>query len=688
MHAPTETWQVSTKEIFEKDFLKIAFILTFLAISSLSRSQNNTLILTSYAHENSIYLRWAPNNIQLFELALQNGYTLEKINLNDNSTLTVSQFETLPKQTIIFKPVKSKLDSLKKTKSPLLKDYLLVEPFVSPKADVKAKKMAFAYCLINAGYNKTLAENLTLIYRETVKAKIAYRISITGTPNKSDVIIADANQNSRNKSISLEPGIAYKRSAMLTWEAETLETDFSAYYLERSDDAINFKKITALPIVFLSSQYEKNKTHCTYVDTTVEHGKRYHYRIKGVNHFALETSLSNIQEVYIKNKFTPFVEIDTVKCVGVKKLIYPKLVFANETEKKCCASLILMISKSPVKNFNRVLESKLFGFNGFSFNDSLARNYVHYKIGAISIDNDTVFSLPYYFFFNDSIPPVIPSEIAGAIDKNGIVSIQWKKNKETDLKGYKLFYANNLNEEFVEKTKDFCKPNAFTDTISLNNLDSVIYYKIVAVDSNFNHSKPSTPLRLVKPDKIAPVPPVFILVNSTQKGLFIKWNNSTSTDLKSTSLLRIENTKETLIKEFKKIDTTSFYYDSLVKPQINYQYKLIATDKSGNIAFSKSNYQIFEPGYRNAVANFTATPNIEKKLIALSWAAPNDPVFSYRIYRSKNNEPPILLKTLKSEMVFYNDKDLNQNNIYSYTLEAIFMSGVHSKMSLAVKVNY
>jgi hypothetical protein len=72
----------------------------------------------------------------------------------------------------------------------------------------------------------------------------------------------------------------------------------------------------------------------------------------------------------------------------------------------------------------------------------------------------------------------------------------------------------------------------------------------------------------------------------------------------------------------------------------------------------------------------------------LNWSAPKEPVFSYRIYRSKNNEPPILLKTIDGKNHAYFDKDLNQNNVYSYTLEAIFISGIHSQMGLPVKVDY
>jgi hypothetical protein len=79
---------------------------------------------------------------------------------------------------------------------------------------------------------------------------------------------------------------------------------------------------------------------------------------------------------------------------------------------------------------------------------------------------------------------------------------------------------------------------------------------------------------------------------------------------------------------------------------------------------------------------------LKKKLIALNLSTSTEHVFSYRICRTKNNEPAILLKTIDGKNHAYIDKDLNQNNVYSYTLEAIFISGIHSQMSLAVEVGY
>ncbi len=682
-----ELWKMLINYIFKKNFSKIQLTFALLLISTFSQAQSS-IVLTSYTHENTIYLRWAPGDVNLFEQALNKGYSLEKVDISSIPDFDISKFESSKREFFTFYPLAKKVDSLEKIKSPELKKYLLVQPFTSKKGDLKSKKMAFAYSLLNAGYDREIATNYQLSYKEIKKSKFAYRISISGTNFKSEIIIADVNLNSTNKTISSLNIEEYQKSAILSWEAKSIESDFSAYQIERSNDGNNFTRITKLPFLFLSSQYEKNKTLCTFSDTTVEYGKKYFYRIQGINHFALETSLSPMAEIKIKVEFHPIIKIDTIRTKQKSKIIVPELKFNNEKEKNNCFSVLLLASNKPTKDFKIIQESKLFSFQGFNFIDTVTRNFTHYKIGAVSIDKDTILSDSYYFFFNDSIPPKIPVELTGAISKTGVVTIRWKTNTEKDLKGYKVFYCNSLTEQFVEKTKQFCTVNTYIDTISLNNLDSVIYYRVVAVDSNYNHSKPSLPIKLSKPDKIAPVAPVFVKLSANNKGIQVKWNNSTSADLKSTNLYRIENLKETIIKTYLRQDTTTIFLDTTIRPQVNYQYKLEAIDRNGNSSFSKSSYQVFEPGFRKEIKNFNAKANIEKKQIELSWNVPTEPVFSYRIYRSKNEVPFILLKTIDAKNSWYTDKELNQNNTYSYKIQAVLVSGTHTQMSLPVNVVY
>ena len=63
----------------------------------------------------------------------------------------------------------------------------------------------------------------------------------------------------------------------------------------------------------------------------------------------------------------------------------------------------------------------------------------YYKVAAISVDNDTVYSFHSYFFTLDQEPPSIPTGLKGTIDEKGIVSLEWNKNPDNDIRGYRVF---------------------------------------------------------------------------------------------------------------------------------------------------------------------------------------------------------------------------------------------------------
>ena len=71
------------------------------------------------------------------------------------------------------------------------------------------------------------------------------------------------------------------------------EVNSDHFDVEHSFDGITFTKLSKSPIVFLTSQYEKNKTHCSFADSTVEHGKKYYYK-------EVKMYRSRITEMYIE----------------------------------------------------------------------------------------------------------------------------------------------------------------------------------------------------------------------------------------------------------------------------------------------------------------------------------------------------------------------------------------------------
>ena len=121
--------------------------------------------------------------------------------------------------------------------------------------------------------------------------------------------------------------------------------------------------------------------------------------------------------------------------------------------------------------------------------------------------------------------------LAGRVDSCGIVLITWEKNSEPDFMGYKIFRANAEHENFIAVNHNLLTANVFIDTINLNTLTKKIFYKVVAVDANFNNSEYSTPLELSRPDTIPPASALIKRIETMNGSVTLRLEPSPSNDI-------------------------------------------------------------------------------------------------------------------------------------------------------------
>src|SRR5690606_23263165 len=100
----------------------------------------------------------------------------------------------------------------------------------------------------------------------------------------------------------------------------------------------------------------------------------------------------------------------------------------------------------------------------------------------------------------DSLPPAAPMGLFGIADTTGIVTLNWDKNTEEDLSGYRLFRSLDPNIEFSEVTNTTFTGEEYLDTVPVANLNKIIYYKLLAEDQRYNRSPFSKVLIVRKPD--------------------------------------------------------------------------------------------------------------------------------------------------------------------------------------------
>ena len=129
-----------------------------------------------------------------------------------------------------------------------------------------------------------------------------------------------------------------------------------------------------------------------------------------------------------------------------------------------------------------------------------------------------------------------------------------------------------------------------TDTLLLKTLTYDIYYKVMALDNNFNSSEFSQTVKLIKPDTIPPVPALFVKIHQPKEKVEIVWHNSSSEDLARIELYRqIDDTGYVrLIKEWKLKKIVSSFTDSYSFNGEIVRYFIKSYDHSGNMSQSAS----------------------------------------------------------------------------------------------------
>jgi hypothetical protein len=211
-----------------------------------------------------------------------------------------------------------------------------------------------------------------------------------------------------------------------------------------------------------------------------------------------------------------------------------------------------------------------------------AHGQTYYIIAAVDTVGNMGVSMAAMALTPDTIPPGRPTGLKGRIDRKGRVFLSWNRNTEEDMKGYKVYYANGPDHPYSQISSAPDADTVFVDSIGLKTLTKYVWYEIVAVDLNNNHSKYSAPLQLKRPDIVPPAPPVAAGVLVDSAGAHIRWIRSYSDDVVSYILFRrqgdtiwrpvVRMLQDTLKKEIR-------FTDSTMKPFTTYQYCAEAVDE-------------------------------------------------------------------------------------------------------------
>jgi hypothetical protein len=678
--------------------LKLKFLFLLIISSSLSYSQakDAKVMVNARAQKDKILVRWAITTPNEWKKAHKKGFILNRFTvLRDGKILPKPEKKIITPKPLLPEVLDSWMDLAQKDNyAAIIAQSIYGESFeVTGSKEGELAKIVSMSEELNQRYTFGLyAADMSFegalkagwgYVDTTVKTNelYAYQVTVYETPK-----IKSASYMIGLKDYSILPAptdfmaIADDKKALLSWDYETFKKIYSSFMIERSSDGINFVPIATTPLVNLNDKEEKPSKKMYHIDTLSVNDKTFHYRLYGISSFGE------------KGEFTK-----PITTKGVPALTIPARLLDYRITNLNMASLEWEFPKEAEETIQ-----------GFEIN--LAENdkgpYKVVSKGLLPTDRKSEFETPYpsnYFTITsvgknnkrltsqsiliqpiDSIAPNKPTGLEGVIDSLGVVRLKWKTNPERDLMGYRILKSNNKGEEFVDVYHKSYIGNEFVDTVSMEMLNSKVYYRIAAEDKRFNISEPSDILVLEKPDKIPPAAPIFKDYDSKDGKVSLKWIRSYSDDVLGYSLRRREKGQEKW-EEIKQInDTIQEFIDSRVENRKVYQYAILAKDKSNlwsSIEHSTITVSVLDFTPVKTITFYQGLPDRESKKIILTWdyIKNKDKVVGLSIYKNRKGEVPTLWKDLLGNVTTLEDRDLKINTEYEYHFNPTLQSNSPAK---------
>ncbi len=679
------------------------------APDTLPKPHNLQVIARSYG--DSVVLRWAPAKATLWYFANKSGYQVVRYEVENKKILTSTRkvMTSSPIKPWTLDEWKSKVqrnDSLAAASAQLLYGKSKTVTVQSKKnAGVNLKEAMNqkyelenqqAMALFLADQSPALATGLGLRFADKTITKgksYAYAVFALTDPKtvKSDtsgVLIntAEIMPTPEMPTVTIEE---LDRKVKLTWNRAVASMYFTSYHYERSDDGgKTFKRLNKRPYTQLTTEQKLTPTSTIEInDSLPKNYKQYYYRIIGITPFGDFGKPTPNLPVMGRDK-TPPSPPDHISAKNIKgnnvKITWAK----KKKEPDFSGFLIGRSDKTSGPFLPLTLQPIPTVINEFTDTSAFPHGTNYYIVSAIDTAGNAGASVPAYVIMTDTIPPAKPVGLTGKIDTTGIVHIKWNLSKEPDLMGYLVYSANDPKHTFVPISKDFVVDTTFADSITLKSLTKKIYYKVVAFDKNRNPSAYSDPLELKRPDKVAPVSPVFTKFFVTDTSVVMNWATSTSNDVASQILYRREKGKEW--EPYAKLDVTaSSFNDRKVKKQNWYEYSLEAIDDAG-LHSPKSfplNVRMYDSGTRPMIRDFTTGKSQDGKSLVLSWKYTGEGDYWFVIFKSIDGKNFMTCKNLSADQHSFTDVNLKRAT-YQYSIKAIYKDGGESQLVKSGKIDF
>lgn len=673
---------------------------------ALDSTLNEPIAVSARPGADSIILRWAPTSLKTWLRGNAAGYVVERFLMARGGNAL-----TAPEKVVLTATPLKPLDMMR-WESLVNRDRfaaIAAQALFGDRFDVslssadvftiinkvRENEQRFAFALFSADMSPAVARASGLWFVDrTVKKgeKYLYRVLIKADgldpEMRGSVFVSTDEPYALTKPGNLRADVEGSLVS-LRWDKSRAGL-YTAYRLERSSDGSVFVPTSDVPLVTLSPN-EKADTRYDYAtDSLADVTRTFYYRVKGVTPFGEESQPSEVVSV---RATMPITDVPFIRDGGSKdnRSIQIEWEFP-EKHNVAIKGFNVERSLKPQGIYKVLTLQAPLPAEARTYSDKTPEKVNYYRVTAHGLDGQQYRSPIYLAQLVDSLPPLPPSNLKAKVDEFGKVKLEWQANTEPDMFGYRIYRSNHETEEMSQVTTEPIADTGFEDQVDLNTLNEVIYYKVMAIDRNQNHSDLSPILKVILPDKVKPMPPVFLPVASNENGISLSWMRSSSKDVVSYELYRRLPQRD----EWQRIkmvqanqDSVFIFLDDTAEPGRLNTYTITAVDEAGlesEPATPVTGSRI-DTKLRAPIVWKDPVIQLEKKTVLLTWAydAPN--VSGFRIYRSDGENMPVMYKTIPADKREFADV-VRADTHYTYQIIVLFSNGSKSILSkeLAVKL--
>jgi hypothetical protein len=309
------------------------------------------------------------------------------------------------------------------------------------------------------------------------------------------------------------------RNGLLRLSFEVLHQEYAYYEIWRKMERGRWEKINAHPMVQLRQEGHGSDMPLVFFDT-LETDSKAEYKYCGRTPFGEQGPFSELVQVTANPDFSAFPEprIDSSNHAVTRIHV----AWNNEKDKALCNKILLWVSPDGRQKAQLNYRSKDLSLLELPSLYGKGQRYFH--VAYVHVNGDTLFADPLLHFVPDTEPPDKPILMAAIADTLGHVQLNWKAPNDLDLRGYRLFCRNAVQEEWTQISLQFIRDTFFIDTVSLHFLSTEKHYAVACSDSAFNSSGYSNTLVVQLPDRIPPPVPTFKTMHFRGDTLFLSWH--------------------------------------------------------------------------------------------------------------------------------------------------------------------